>query len=321
MLELLQHGERLIMDFRIDVKLRKSQMDKWLETLRDALDLVEYGVVLLDEDLNTRFINQAFREMWAFPQTSQGEVRSFESILHHGNAQGHYNVPENGVAAYLADRIARVRAGRDGPRMLKVADGRTIKFECIPLPQGGRMLTYGDQTELVRMVDQLEAVVNIDELTQICNRRYYYQRGAQEFALTRRHDRALSVVMMDIDFFKQVNDLHGHATGDAVLHAVAQCCQSVVRTTDLVGRVGGEEFAVLLPETAHEKALQAAERLRSAITGIRVQHDTTALQVTASFGVASIGNGDDSFDVLMRRADAALYDAKHSGRNRVASAG
>jgi diguanylate cyclase (GGDEF)-like protein len=204
--------------------------------------------------------------------------------------------------------------------MLRLTDGRTIKFECIPLPQGGRMLTYADQTELVRAVEQLEAVVNIDHLTQIFNRRYLYARGEQETALARRHRRPLSLLMLDIDHFKQVNDVHGHAAGDVVLHAVAQCCQTTKRATDLAGRLGGEEFAVVLPETPLPQALQAAERLRRAVAANGVQLGDRNLTVTASFGVACLQESDADFSSLLRRADAALYVAKHDGRNRVAAA-
>lgn len=296
-------------------------MEKWLETLRDALDLVEYGVLLLDEKLVARFVNQAFREMWTFPEIAPDQTWNFERIMRHGHHQDwHYAVSDGDLDSYVADRIARVRAGHDGPRMLRLTDGRSIKFQCIPLPQGGRMLTYADVTELVRAVEQLEAVVNIDHLTQIHNRRYLYARGEQETALARRHGRPLSLVMLDIDHFKKVNDLHGHPAGDAVLHAVAQCCNNTKRVTDLAGRLGGEEFAVLLPETPLPQAMQAAERLRQAIAAGSVHIDGRELNVSASFGVACLQASDADFGALLQRADTALYRAKREGRNRVIAA-
>ena len=289
-------------------------MDKWLETLRDALDHVEYGIVLLDQTLTARFINRAFCDMWAFPRGDAQQPVSFERIMQHGYMRGHYKVDD--PVAYVAERLERVIAGNDS-RMLRLVDGRVIQFACIPLPQGGRMLTYIDETELVNAIEKLESIVNIDELAQIYNRRYLYSLGQNEVALARRHGRMLSVVMLDIDHFKNINDLYGHAIGDLVIRAVAQCCVDTGRTTDSAGRIGGEEFALVLPETSIAAALQAGERLRAAIAEMNVWTGSENLCVTVSVGAAQWRESDAGFEDLMRRADAALYAAKRGGRNRV----
>lgn len=291
-----------------------SRTDPWLETLRDALDHVEYGVVLLDAELTSRFINRAFCTMWAFPREAAAAAQPFQRLMQHGHTHAHYKVDD--VEAYVSERIARVKEGHD-ERLLRLLDGRVIKFACIPLPQGGRMLTYADQTELFNAIAKLEAIVNIDELTQIYNRRHLYALGQKETALAQRYGRPLSVVMLDIDHFKHINDQYGHAAGDAVIRAVARRCSETVRAVDAAGRLGGEEFALLLPETGAQSAEQAAERLRAAIADMDVWSGSDRLRVTISAGVAAWGNGDAGFDDLLKRADRALYAAKHGGRNRV----
>lgn len=292
-------------------------MDEWLENLRDALDHIDYGVVLLDRTLTSRFINRAFCEMWAFPQADANQLHSFARIMQHGYTHAHYKVDD--VDAYVAERIARVEKGHD-TRLLPLLDGRVIRFACIPLPFGGRMLTYADQTELVNTIQKLESVVNIDELTQIYNRRYLYVLGQNEVAMSRRYGRTLSVLMLDIDHFKRINDAHGHSVGDAVIRAVARSCREIGRSTDSAGRLGGEEFAVLLPETSLAAALQVGERLCSTIAKVDIWTGSEKVRVTISVGVAQWHDADAGFENLLRRADAALYAAKRSGRNRVCSA-
>jgi diguanylate cyclase (GGDEF)-like protein len=156
-----------------------------------------------------------------------------------------------------------------------------------------------------------------DALTGIANRRTVVERGAEELARARRHCVPLAVVMVDVDRFKRVNDTYGHATGDVVLRAVAEACRAKVRTEDCFGRLGGEEFAAILPATDLAGAAAVAEKLRRKLETTPIDlGEGTWLGVTASFGVAELAPGDD-MDALIRRADAGLYQAKQAGRNRV----
>lgn len=159
-----------------------------------------------------------------------------------------------------------------------------------------------------------------DELTGLRNRRYLYQRLAEELARARRSRRPLSVALFDLDHFKLVNDRHGHDAGDEVLRAAAAMALRACRATDLVARVGGEEFLVMLPETDLEGATLIAERLRTWIEAMRVDYGGKAITMTASFGLATLSPAEPtSTDVhaLVKRADEALYRAKAAGRNRV----
>ncbi len=168
---------------------------------------------------------------------------------------------------------------------------------------------------------RLAETVRRDGLTGILNRAALDETAAQEMSRCQRHHKALSMLMLDIDLFKQINDRHGHKAGDLVLLQVVQNVRRHLRREDHFGRYGGDEFIVLLPETPAEGARLLAERVRRAIAGRKVELPGDSLTVTASIGVASTDiDGDLDWDRLTIRADAALYEAKRRGRNRVVNA-
>lgn len=154
-----------------------------------------------------------------------------------------------------------------------------------------------------------------DALTGVANRRQFRHQGTLELERTLRYERALSVIVLDIDHFKQVNDVYGHAAGDVVLAAVAKRISEVIRATDVFGRIGGEEFALLLPETGLPGAVTLAQRIRRVVAAEPVSTGQTVISVTASLGVACARRADASIDGPLDRADGALYDAKRAGRN------
>jgi diguanylate cyclase (GGDEF)-like protein len=127
--------------------------------------------------------------------------------------------------------------------------------------------------------------------------------------------------MLDIDFFKRVNDTHGHGGGDRALVAFAEACLTTLRKTDLMGRIGGEEFAILLPETSLEAGREIGERLRRSVEACTILSEGARFGITVSLGLAELNPGDESFDALLKRADGALYEAKHQGRNRLVHSG
>jgi diguanylate cyclase (GGDEF)-like protein len=156
-----------------------------------------------------------------------------------------------------------------------------------------------------------------DGLTGVYNRRKFFDEGSREFARAQRYRRPLSLVMLDIDFFKNVNDQHGHLGGDAVLKQLAGRLQPLVRTEELFARLGGEEFAVLCPETDAARAEVLAEKLRALCGHEPFDCNGVAVRVTLSCGVAEIQPQMSRFEDLIRIADEALYQAKHGGRDRV----
>lgn len=156
-----------------------------------------------------------------------------------------------------------------------------------------------------------------DELTGLANRRAFVEQGTLALDTARRYHRPLSLIMCDIDHFKAVNDSLGHAVGDEALRQVATLLRDAARNTDTAGRVGGEEFAILLPETFRDDAVKLAERLRRDVAALALSHDGTPYQLTCSFGVASQAPEMTDLDTLLSAADTALYRAKSEGRDRV----
>jgi diguanylate cyclase (GGDEF)-like protein len=160
---------------------------------------------------------------------------------------------------------------------------------------------------------------NTDSLTRLFNRRKGWEMIEYEIARSERYQRPLSIIMMDIDHFKTINDMHGHLAGDRVLRAMAKVAREAIRSIDSLIRWGGEEFIVLLPDTELEAALPVAERLREAIAGMRVTVPDEELSITASLGVARKDENTLDLETLVARVDQALYIAKFRGRNRVAT--
>ena len=177
-------------------------------------------------------------------------------------------------------------------------------------------------SRVVDMQRQLERLATTDSLTGALNRGRFMSRAGAEVARARRSGRPLAAIMLDIDHFKRINDTHGHATGDEAIRSVVRVCRTLARSSDIVGRLGGEEFAILLPETPPQGAALLAERLRAtlAATGLRLPGGVT-VTFTVSIGVSALPPGDEPAEMalgsLLAHADEALYRAKNGGRNRV----
>jgi diguanylate cyclase (GGDEF)-like protein len=172
--------------------------------------------------------------------------------------------------------------------------------------------------EQIRQLNaQLERLAMTDELTGLANRRAFFQRGLQEVMMARRYQTALSLVMLDIDHFKAINDTYGHHLGDKVLQFVAETMQRIIREVDKLARLGGEEFAILLPNTGLIEATRLAERLRAACAIETPVIEGQRIPVTISLGVADYTAESKDIDDLLKKADAAMYRAKNQGRNQV----
>jgi len=175
-----------------------------------------------------------------------------------------------------------------------------------------------DVTDRLDLIDKLSQQANHDDLTGLANRRFLMKQAHLELARAKRYQYPLSLFMLDIDHFKAVNDQYGHLSGDNVLKQLSQVMQYILREHDLVGRIGGEEFAVLLPETDLEAALAIAERLRLAVQeySFRLLHDTP-IALTVSIGIASSTEVAQNFEKLWHESDMRLYQAKTLGRNQI----
>ena len=168
---------------------------------------------------------------------------------------------------------------------------------------------------------ELRAMAARDPLTGVSNRKHFAEMGVIEVERARRHGWKLSVALLDVDHFKAVNDAYGHACGDAVLRLIVEAAVSELRSGDVLGRVGGEEFAFLMPETGLTASSAIAERIRARIAGQALAWDSKSFELTASIGVAAWALGEPTIDPALARADASLYAAKDQGRNRVVAQG
>lgn len=199
-----------------------------------------------------------------------------------------------------------------------------IYFDTPRTPTPGDLVIISYATRLTaiaverwQQLSKLKRMATVDQLTGLANRAHFLERAREEIRRAQRFGRHLALVMIDLDHFKQINDRHGHATGDETLRVFSELLRSVLRTVDLPGRLGGEEFGVVLPEADLDAAHQAIERLRQAVAARNVVTPGQApVRFTLSAGVAAVQSGE-SIERLMARADAALYRAKASGRNRV----
>jgi diguanylate cyclase (GGDEF)-like protein len=169
--------------------------------------------------------------------------------------------------------------------------------------------------------NQLQDMASHDPLTRVLNAGAYYRACDQQIHASQRANQSFAVLFIDLDHFKSINDTYGHAVGDDVLRAVAQTLQSAVRRSDIVGRIGGEEFSVFLPNTQVQGAQQLAETLRLAIESIHMEVDGVRLKITASIGVAAKRYEQETMQAIQQHADQAMYEAKRGGRNRVSTFG
>jgi two-component system, cell cycle response regulator len=211
---------------------------------------------------------------------------------------------------------------------LQSTNGTFVNDERVALR---RTLKDGDQIRVGRSIlkfmsganieanyhEEIYRLMTVDALTQVFNKRYFNEALEREYNRSQRYKRDLSLLLCDIDLFKSINDIHGHLVGDAVLRQVASEVKQRLREQDIFARVGGEEFAALLPEVGEEGALIAAEKVRRIVEATAFVVEMVTVRATISVGIASIDPRVRDAMALYERADTALYDAKAGGRNRV----
>ena len=207
----------------------------------------------------------------------------------------------------LKDGDARKRHYRSSLSLVKDRKGLIV----------GKVLTISDITSQIKLLNKMEILATTDSLTGVLNRRSFFEQANTEIDRAKRYERPVSFILLDIDYFKRVNDSFGHAAGDAVLTELSRRITSAIRREDIFGRYGGEEFSLCLPETNQSTARIFAERLRTYIEKEPVVYNGQNISVTASFGVAGVDKiSAETLEELLLHVDKALYDAKELGRNR-----
>lgn len=290
---------------QMEERLRHSE-----ERLKSIIELAHDAIIAFDADRNIILFNPAAEHMfgWPAPEVIGRNLSMLMPLT---------ETPDCSLLT-LSEGMNNGQSQVTGLRR----DGREFPAEVgisrVSAP-GGTIFTViiRDISERKRFEEELLRLATTDALTGLPNRRSFLERAQAEFDRLQRYGGKAGLLMLDIDFFKKVNDNHGHAAGDEVLRGFAQTCRGVLRMTDVAGRLGGEEFAVLLPETACDKAFELAERLRQTLAATPIETTDGALFITVSIGIASLTGDSPSLEQVMAKADEALYRAKSNGRNRV----
>jgi len=277
------------------------------------LDAVPSPVWFKDAELRFRNYNQAFREVNkvegdAWIGRTLSEVWKSDLSIEHEELdrrllQGEANKPCEVVS----------RFGDGSERDVLMCKTAFHDGEGRPAGIIGMMVDISERKAMER---ELRRMATIDPMTGAHNRRHFLNTAAHELERAQRHARPLAVLMLDIDHFKAINDGYGHALGDEAIQTFVKVCATTLREHDTIGRLGGEEFAILLPETVLDRALDVAERLRQRVEAIVLQCPAGPVSFTTSIGVCALKPGDSVSHVL-NRADLALYAAKNGGRNMV----
>lgn len=299
-----------------DITERKRAERAVLEVSREnalILETAGEGIVGMDDEGRVRFANPAALTMLRLG--ADAVVGRHVLGLFRGEAPA---MPDEGWPRVLVDGRPRQAVQDEFLR----ADGTRFPVRLSVTPIGverieGAVCVFSDITELKQAEARLRDLASTDELTGLANRREFMARAETEIHRMRRQSSPLAVLMLDLDHFKEVNDGFGHATGDEVLRRFAALCRSTFRRSDLPGRLGGEEFAVLLPDTDSRGARQIAERFRAAVASAHWFDLHREMAITVSVGGTSVLPEESNVEAALARADEALYRAKSSGRNRV----
>lgn len=303
------------------VRVRNAQAEDELreseETMAAVGDSVQDAIIMVGAGDRVAFWNPAAERMFGY------SLQEMQSKPMHALLAG----PDDAKKAHEALEIF-YRTGK-GPLLgtVREVEGRRRDQSTVPLELAlssvrlrGEWLgvaSIRDITERKRYEAQLQHLATTDPLTGLANRRHFMDLANQAFSQAKRYGHPLSVIMIDVDHFKKVNDTYGHAAGDEVLRELAKVGTAALREVDVLGRLGGEEFAALLPETDEAGAVEVAERMRTAFAQNEVATDQGTIYYTVSLGVAALAPAVSRVDDLINNSDAALYQAKEGGRNRV----
>ncbi len=285
------------------------------DILNLILDVIPQGIVMVDSAYRTLAFNRPMFDIFRLPPGTFHIGVDFRDVL---RIWARYT-KQNAAMLERAIRELDIREPFSFEHEQDIlGELRWCLLTHTPLPSGGFVRTFTDITERKRLEQELERLSRVDSLTGAMTRSAFDQRLAEEIELARRLEHPLALLLADLDHFKQVNDTWGHHAGDVALRGFVAVCQEEFRKYDLVGRLGGEEFALLLSDTGIGAAVAAAERLRAAMARCPIDPGVPGqtFHITVSIGVAQLHATDDA-SKLIQRADQALYAAKAAGRNAV----
>jgi len=293
------------------------------DTLFNFVDSSSDGYGIYDHDDIIIYGNDKFAEVMCVPQ-EQIIGMSFDDLMRHTfSVRQGIKIDSDNIEKWLAYANGVRRSRRFRLFEVDFTDGRWFLFSEQVNQQGQMIVQLKDITKqkllekgLESSVESLKEIALTDELTRVANRRSFVNSVNSELNRCRRTGASMSFLIFDLDYFKKINDSYGHPTGDKVLIHVTQLISKSLRTYDILGRIGGEEFGVFLSNTTTVKALEIAERIRQTIANSPLIDDSTSVELSTSIGLTTLGC-NAQFDELYEQADQALYAAKEGGRNQV----
>ncbi len=282
--------------------------------LQAVLANIDTGIIFMGPDLRAWVINKAFRDMWGVSEEFVARNPSFFEMIEYLRQTGVYDVPDEQWDEYIETRYRSVVRADGISVESDRSDGCVFEYKCIPLPNGGRMITYTDITERKKFEDSMKRQALHDPLTGLPNRLQLRNRLEDAISQADRSERIVGLMLLDLDNFKNINDSLGHPTGDALLKEVSGRIADCLRKTDTVARLGGDEFAIIAPniEAVAGITTLAARIVESLAKPFALGEDE--VHTGASVGVTIYPHDKGDLDQLMRNADLALYQAKEEGR-------
>ncbi|MDV7339920.1 PAS-domain containing protein [Terasakiella sp. A23] len=304
-----------------DRKMAEDKAKRNASYLQALLQNLDQGVTVIDENLDIIFWNKAFFSLLELPDHLMKPVMRYEDLIRYNAERGEYGPgdPEQQVQMRVQASLKFEPHHFERTR----PDGRTLEVIGKPLTIDGKSVgfitTYVDITEHKRMAVRLRQMANTDVLTETNNRRHFTSLLSREIKRCERTGHSLSILLLDVDHFKSINDNYGHGVGDQVLKKFTKTCEEALRNIDIMGRMGGEEFCIFMPETGRDGAFVLAERIRQSVEKMTLEDDHgEPVTITVSIGVGIYDTVlDDRVEDLIKRADKALYQAKSRGRNMV----
>ncbi|MCW9024283.1 MAG: GGDEF domain-containing protein [Gammaproteobacteria bacterium] len=287
-----------------------------IATVLDSLDAMVYVADMETHELI--FCNQYGRAIWGSPDgrpcwsfLQAGQTKPCEFCTNDKLIDDHGQ--PTGVYVWEFQNTVNKHWYQCRDQAIRWTDGRLVRIEIATDITERKLI----EEKLKAAKEKAEALARTDELTGLSNRRAFFEMAERAFKQAKRFQTPLSVVMIDIDNFKHINDNHGHAGGDKVLQVFAKLLKNSIRDIDVLGRIGGEEFALVLPETILSGAAELAERLCHDTAMLTIKKGNKDIRFTSSIGIVDCRDEDETLDNLLLNADHALYAAKANGRNRV----
>ena len=294
----------------------EAQLEDSRLMLFDAISAIPDGFAYYDSEDRLQIFNQKYLDIYSRTSDLIEVGKTFEEIIRGGVERGEYSEAMGREEEWIQNRLAaHNNPGR--PIEQQLENGRWLRIEERKTRDGGTVGIRIDITEAKEREIKLEEMTVTDALTGISNRRYFIERVQQEYEKIARYAGIMSVLLVDADHFKQINDTHGHSAGDQVLRELAEIFSSQLRAPDVVSRYGGEEFAIFLTETSLGGAYSIANRIREAVESHAFSHEGKTIPVTVSIGCSQSDKRDGRYEDIIERADRALYKAKEAGRNQV----